>query len=165
MRKGIAMVHAANSPPVASYELIVQLDWTCCAIPLIDVLEVMRPLALERVAGAPNFVMGLALIRASPVPVIDLNVVVSGETSTGHKRFITLRVEDRIVALAVRSVVGIAPLDISLIRRLPPLLKNSNTSVIESITKLDSHFLVVLNAAHLLSEQQWAALYPERAAP
>ena len=43
-----------------------------CALPLQNVMETMRLLPIEPVAGAPRSVLGLCPIRGAPVPVVDL---------------------------------------------------------------------------------------------
>ena len=42
-----------------------------CALSLGHVVETMRPLPIEPLAAAPHFVLGLATIRGSQVPVVD----------------------------------------------------------------------------------------------
>ena len=55
-----------------------------CAVPLAHVSEVMRPLPIEPLAGAPPFVPGLAIVRGKATPVVDLTAVLAdGAASTG----------------------------------------------------------------------------------
>jgi chemotaxis signal transduction protein len=48
------------------------------AIPIEQVIEVMRPLPVETISGIPSFVSGLSVIRGSPVPVIDTGLLLTG---------------------------------------------------------------------------------------
>ena len=50
-----------------------------CALPLVHVLEVMRPLPLEKVEPAPAFLLGLAVIRGEPLPVVDVAALLPGD--------------------------------------------------------------------------------------
>lgn len=52
--------------------LLVRFAAHTCALDLAQVVEIMRPLPIERVAGAPDLVRGLAVIRGVPVPVVGL---------------------------------------------------------------------------------------------
>src|SRR5688572_23698801 len=90
--------------------LLCRVRSATCALPLADVLECMRPLPLESLAGAPPFVLGAALIRGLPVAVLDLGALLAG-TPARAERWVTLRVGERSVALAVDAVVGIQPLE------------------------------------------------------
>ena len=78
-----------------------------CAVPLAQVSEVMRPLPVEQLAGAPAGVAGLALIRGQPTPVIDLSSLLPRDEDeearepAGAARFVTLRVGGRQIGLRV----------------------------------------------------------------
>ena len=52
--------------------VLVQAGLHLCALPLGAVIETLRPLPLRPLAGAPAGVLGVAVVRGSPVPVIDL---------------------------------------------------------------------------------------------
>src|SRR5688572_15607941 len=51
--------------------LICRVSTRVCALPLDAVVETMRPLVVEPVAGAPGFVSGLSIVRGEPIPVVD----------------------------------------------------------------------------------------------
>lgn len=158
------MTRGATFPPDSTFHLIIGLERTFCAIPLSEVIEIMRPLPAEALAGTAFFVLGVARIRGNPVPVLDLSAIVNGHASTLHARFVTVRVQDRAIALAVKSVAGVVALRTTAAEHLPPLLHSANSDVIQTITALDSHFVMVLRAAQLLSEQDWETLSRERIA-
>ena len=58
--------------------LLVRCGESLCALPLAGVLEIMRPLPCEPVQNAPEFVLGMSLIRGAFVPVVDLAALVTG---------------------------------------------------------------------------------------
>jgi purine-binding chemotaxis protein CheW len=143
-----------------------QADWVLvctvgsqrCAIPLRSVAETMRPLPVDRIRGAPPFVIGLSMIRGAPVPVLDAGLLVFGvDCAADAGRFVTLDLNGRQVGLAVTSVVGIRLLPAQA-SSLPPLLGGEAASRIEAVARLDSELHVVLNEAHLLPESVWAEL-------
>jgi purine-binding chemotaxis protein CheW len=144
-----------------------------CALPLAHVVETMRPLPIEPIAGGPRFVRGLAIVRGAPVPVVDLACLLNEglsareEARSGEEggapaaRFVVLRVAGRSVALVVDGVVGVRALSAEALRELPPLLREArdtresasdvDTSVIESVGTLDAELLLVLRSARLFA--------------
>jgi purine-binding chemotaxis protein CheW len=122
-----------------------------CALPLGHVLEIMRPLPIEPVAAPPPGLSGLSLIRGTPVPVLDLAVLL-GESAGPIGRFITATVEGRRVALAVESVLGVRRIDPALMDELPPLLRDSAGEAVAAIGTLDAELLRVLQTGRLVPE-------------
>lgn len=53
------------------HALICRVRTWLCALPLAHVVETLRPLPVRGLAGAPSFVLGLALLRGQAVPVVD----------------------------------------------------------------------------------------------
>lgn len=125
-----------------------------CALPLEHVLETMRPLPVNPVAGVPRFVGGVAIIRGAPVPVVDLAWLLAGDTGT-PKRFVTVTAGDRHVALAVEAVIGVRNLPTGSLTDLPPLLRNVKADTVTAVGTLDDELLVVLQSARLVPESVW----------
>ena len=141
----------------ARRSLLVTVQTRVCAVPLEHVVETMRPLPLESVAGMPAFVRGVSIIRGIPTPVVDLGAVL-GSPSNAFERIVTLRLGDRQVALAVNAVLGVRDLDLSAIQELPTLLGGASTDLLEALGTLDEQFLMVLRASWELPGEVWAAL-------
>ncbi len=128
-----------------------------CALALESVLETMRPLPIEPLAGVAEFVRGLAVIRGAPLPVIDACRLLGGAETT-LARFVTIQAGERRVALAVESVLGIRSLPAGSLRQLPPLLRDAVGGVVAAIGDLDLQLLLVLQGARLVPEDLWARL-------
>jgi purine-binding chemotaxis protein CheW len=138
--------------------LIVGLQSCVCAVPLEYVIETMRPLAIEPLGGMPSFVLGVAIIRGIPTPVLDLGAVL-GKPNELAARFVTVRAGDKQVALAVNRVLGIRDLETNVtIREIPALLQRASKEVVETIGTLDEQVLLVLRASWELPEEIWQAL-------
>lgn len=149
-----------------SLVLIVTIGSRACAIPVQDVVETMRPLPIEPVAGLPEFIAGVAVVRGNPIPVVDLGTLLqAGERGKSRGRFITVKIGERRVAVAVDSVVGLRNLDPSQTGELPPLLKACDTHVIEAIGTCDAQLLVVLRSMRLVPDPVWMSLDARAAAP
>jgi purine-binding chemotaxis protein CheW len=139
--------------------LICRVQGRLCALPLHSVIETMRPLSMEVVAGAPHFVRGLAVIRGEPVPVVDAARLLGEEdASASSERWITLTVGSRRVALAVEGVLGVRRLAADARHALPPLLRDVSRDVVSELGMLDESLLLVLQDGHLLSDDAWASL-------
>lgn len=133
--------------------LLIRAGSHTCALPLSDVVETMRPLPIEPVTGASDGVLGLSLIRGVAVPVVDLAVLL-GDRMASCTRFVCLRVSQRVVALAVDSVIGIHELAGSRLAAMPPLLQAVRPTVIAAITALDAELVLVLRSAGLLPAEE-----------
>jgi purine-binding chemotaxis protein CheW len=123
-----------------------------CAIPIEHVIETMRVLPIEPVAGAPRHVLGLSLIRGAPVPVVDTGLLV-GEQPTRAERIVTVKAGNRTIALAADAVLGIAAIAPGEIGQLPPLLRDAAADTIEAIGTRDAELLFFLRAARLVPEE------------
>jgi purine-binding chemotaxis protein CheW len=128
--------------------LLIRVGPTLAALGLETVVEIMRPLPTEALAGVPPFVRGVAVIRGASVPVLDLGLML-GQGGGQPTRYVCLRVEGRTVALAVDAVVGIGRLDDAALTELPPLLREASGEVIAKIGTLDAGLLLVLESARL----------------
>src|SRR5205809_310773 len=71
----------ADGAPRGSRVLIVAVRSGACALPLMHVIETMRPLPIEPMACALSFVRGISIIRGAPTPVVDLGALLG--TSDG----------------------------------------------------------------------------------
>ena len=140
--------------------LIVRTGTRRCALRATHVIEIMRPLPMEPFANSPGFVLGLAVIRGVPVPVVDLAGLLGGAESEGAggiSRFVSLRVDKRCVALAVEEVIDLRTLYASRLEELPPLLADKSGAM-HAIGILDAQLLLLLGTARMIPEGTWAAL-------
>ena len=126
--------------------LVLKAGSSVCALPLSDVVETMRPLPATALAEVPAFVLGAAMIRGAPTPVVDLAALLGG-SAINPRRYVTVRCGQRQTALAVDAVVGIHTLD-AVHAELPPLLGSSE--LIDHLATLDRELLLVLRASRLL---------------
>jgi purine-binding chemotaxis protein CheW len=129
-----------------------------CALPLERVAEIMRPLPVTSLAGAPEFVLGMSVIRGTAVPVVDAGLLLGSDEPPEATRFVTLNIEKRQVALAVEQIVGIRGLAGISLQDLPPLLREAKAELVAAIGMLDSEFLLVLQTARAVPESVWEAL-------
>jgi len=147
------LAHERSTGPL----LIFRAKELVCALPLATVEEIMRPLPVKPLEGAPPFVAGISVVRGAPVPVVDAGTLLSGETSS-PRRLIALKVANRRAALAVDDVLGIRTLPPETLSDLPPLLRDGRRDVIELIGTLDADLLLVLRSGRLVPDSVWTRL-------
>jgi purine-binding chemotaxis protein CheW len=135
------------------------------ALALKDVRETMRPLPIEPLTGMPSFVLGVAIVRGFPAPVVDagrlLNPCASPSTpiiASSSARFVSLKLGERTAALAVDAVLDIRPLTAGILADIPPLLREAGAEQMAAIGALDTQLLFVLEAARLVPESVWSAI-------
>jgi purine-binding chemotaxis protein CheW len=154
--------HALETSPV----FVVMVGARACAFPLHHVAETLRPLPIKPVAGTPGFVCGVSVIRGTPTPVVDLKALLeNSHNSPSYGRFVTLKLDDRRVAIGVDSVVGLRHLDSAQLGDLPPLLRDVSADLIESCGTRDAEFLLVLRAARIVPDEVWTTLAAAETAP
>lgn len=146
-----------TTSPDGDSSLICSVRGVLLALPLASVVETMRPLRTEAVAGVPSPVRGLAIIRGVPTAVVDLGWVLAGEASNSG-RFVTVKVGPRRVALAVDTVIGVRAIPQHTLSELPPLLSDANTDAVTAVATLDHQLLLALEAARLIPDSAWNLL-------
>jgi purine-binding chemotaxis protein CheW len=146
-------------PPQASKRRwLVCSEGTCCvALPAGQVIETMRPLRVEPMPEMPGFVLGVAVVRGAPVPVVDMGIFLGGAGGTA-RRWVTVKAGDRTVALALEAVDGVRDLPENSFEAVPPLLRGAARDAVLAVGALDGQLLVVLEGARLLTAEQWLAL-------
>jgi purine-binding chemotaxis protein CheW len=127
-----------------------------CALPLSDVVEVMRPPPAEALAGAPSFVSGVAVVRGAPLLVVVLQRLFGGDERPPD-RLVVARSGSRRVGLAVNGIVGVRALSRQLLADLPPLLEHGSPAITE-IATLDNALLLLLDAARIVPDDVFARL-------
>lgn len=151
-------VHEHSAGP----SLIFRAKELVCALPLATVEEIMRPLPVRPLEGAPPFVTGISVVRGAPVPVVDAGTLLSGEASS-PRRLIALKVVNRRAALAVDDVLGLRTLPPETLSTLPPLLRDGRSDAIELIGTLDADFLLVLRSGRLVPDSVWTRIERQEA--
>jgi purine-binding chemotaxis protein CheW len=134
-----------------------------CTLPLAHVAETMRPLPIEPLANTPGFVLGLSLVRGTPVPVIDA-AALFGEPSGEPERLVIVRAGIRRIGLAVDAVLGVHTIDPAKLQELPRVAGPAAAKAISAVGALDGELLVVLEAARIVPDEVLAAIDAEAAA-
>lgn len=118
------------------------------ALPLARVAEVMRPLPVERVPGAPTFVAGAARYRGKLAVVVSVAALL--DTDEQAQRWLALRTASPLL-LAVDAIVGAAALDAAGRQDLAPLLSACADRFVQELALRDQQTLAILDEARLVA--------------
>ncbi len=135
-----------------SYCLIASVGTITCAIPIEHVVETMRPLPIEPLGNLPAFVRGLAIVRGTPMPVVDAAILL-GITGGEPARFVVVRIADRRLALAVDRVVEVRRIARAALSAMPPLLRAVES--VAAVGAADAGLLVLLEVARTVPPEVW----------
>ena len=117
----------------------------------------MRPLPVEPAqSGTLPFVLGLAIIRGQRVSVIDLGILTGRRDHATTGRFVLLRSDQQMAALAVNQVLGVFPIDHAIIGKLPPVLDAAAAASIAETGVVEEQLLGALQSMKVLSEADLA---------
>jgi purine-binding chemotaxis protein CheW len=147
-------------PPGTSY-LVVRVGRKLLALALTDVIETMRPLPVSTLVGVPGSVLGVAIIRGAPTPVIDAGALLGESGVAKLERFVSIRQGARRAALAVEEVLGVRAMGRAELSALPPLIQGIAGGVAESVAAKDEQLLLVLRSGRLVPEEVWRAMARE----
>jgi purine-binding chemotaxis protein CheW len=126
------------------------------ALRLQHVVETLRPLPLTAVAGLPGAIVGVAVVRGIATPVVDLRELLGGDTVMPAQRWVSLRIGDRQVALAVDSVAGVSDVDEGALGQWPTLLGAEGSRAALGVA--DGELMTALDAARLVPAATWQQL-------
>jgi purine-binding chemotaxis protein CheW len=130
-----------------------------CALPLPSVIETLRSPPITAIAGAPEWVQGVAVIRGATVVVVDLGIMLgAGSAEVKQARVVTLRVGTRVIALAVESITGVREFDRAMLSEVPPLLLQAHPEVLTAIGLMDGELMLVLDGSRIITEEELARL-------
>jgi purine-binding chemotaxis protein CheW len=138
--------------------LIVRAAGRLCGLPLTSVVEIMRPLPVQALAGLPAYLRGLAVIRGQPIPVVDVSTLLAGVAGDRIGRFLTMRGEGRPFSLAVEAVLGMRTVDRGALRAIPELREPAR-ELVDSVGALGTELLTVLKASRAFADEMWAGIH------
>lgn len=127
------------------------------AMPIKDIIEILRVLPVEPITGVPPYVSGLSVIRGAAVPVVDVGLLIHGQ-ATRSGRLVALKAGERSIALHVESVIGVRTFDTDAFELLPPLLRDAAAESIATVAVLDAELLLTLNAARIVPKDVFEGL-------
>lgn len=135
-----------------------------CALGLDQIIETMRPLAVQPLAGTPAFVQGLCVMRGVPTPVVHVARLVGGGDAP-VSRFVAVKTGRTPMAFATGPVLGIRHVTPDDSTDAPAGPRNVSVPVVTGVGAIDTEPLVFLDGAAVLPDEVWSAVPVRREQP
>ena len=145
----MAITAVTEAPPGLS--LVFGVGDLLCAIALRDVVETIRPLPVQPLAGTAEILLGVSVIRGLAVPVVDTAGLL-GARKEQPSRFVTTRTGRGTLAYATGPVIGVLPVEPDASRPPPPMLAAAATRLVVAVGVLDSRPLLFLRGDGLMAD-------------
>jgi purine-binding chemotaxis protein CheW len=154
------MVQPGQTAPSADWAgehnaLVFRAGPLLCALRLDEVIETMRPLANQPIAGTPAFVIGICIMRGIPTLVIDVARLL-GDATAEVSRFISVRTERGPVAFATGAIEGVRTVSAQSTQYSPALLGDAAGRLIAAVGTIDAAPVLLLPTMRLVPDEVWA---------
>ncbi|MFB5191451.1 chemotaxis protein CheW [Alicyclobacillus fastidiosus] len=128
-----------------------------------QVLSVERMLDISPVPRTLSYIKGVANLRGTVTPVIDLRerVGLSAPSAAAEesRRIVVVEVDDMTVGLIVDAVEDVVSLDESAIEPAPAVVGGLQAVYLEGVARVGERLLVLLNLERILSDVEVAQLH------
>ena len=116
-------------------------------ISVLYVKEVLKPVKITPVPGAPEFVLGIINLRGSVVTVVDAHRRLSLSTAedTDNTRIVVVEYKEQDVGIVVDKVAEVVELTDDDIELIPTVGDEKHSEFIMGISKTESDLLVILD--------------------
>ena len=120
------------------------------------VKEINRIVELTKLPESSEFVDGLANLRGSIIPVVNLRkrFRMSEKEHDVDSRIIIVTIEKGVIGFAVDSVKEVLRISREVIENVPQFYTNVDTAYISGVAKLEDRLIVLLDLNKVLSEEE-----------
>ena len=129
-------------------------------VEILKVQEIRGYEAVTRIANAPAFIKGVANLRGTIVPIVDMRIKFNlGEAS--YDQFtvvIILNVADRVVGMVVDGVSDVISLEAEQMRPAPEFSSTFDTRYITGLGTVDDRMLILVDIDKLMSSSDMGFL-------
>lgn len=122
-------------------------------IPVLDVREVIKPLAVTDVPLSPEYVKGLVNLRGQIVTLVDLRKLFGLEEKENTEEYmnIIVRSGDSLYSLVVDEILDVIDVEQRVFESTPETLNEQVREYISGVYKLDEKLLILLNLEKILN--------------
>jgi purine-binding chemotaxis protein CheW len=127
-------------------------------VEILKVQEIRGYDAVTRIANAPDFIKGVANLRGTIVPIVDMRIKFN-LGSVEYNQFtvvIILNVAGRVVGMVVDSVSDVIQLAADQIRPAPDFSSSFDTQYITGLGTIDERMLILMDIEKLMSSRDMA---------
>jgi len=121
------------------------------AIPILNIQEIIKPIAYTRVPSTPDYVLGMFNLRGNVIPLIDLRrkFHMAPQNESGETRYIVMKDGDNIAGFVIDKLTEAIRLKSSQIDPAPETLKKEK-GMISGIGKREQTIFTILKVEELL---------------
>ena len=121
------------------------------AIPILNIVEIIKPIEFTRVPSVPEYVLGVFNIRGSVIPLIDLRrkFNLSSINNTGDTRYIVMKGENNTAGFVIDRLTEAIRIKANRIDPAPDSVAGDK-GVIYGIGKREDSMLTILKVEALL---------------
>jgi purine-binding chemotaxis protein CheW len=129
-------------------------------VDILKVQEIRGYEAVTRIANAPAFIKGVANLRGTIVPIVDMRIKFNlGEPV--YDQFtvvIILNIAGRVVGMVVDSVSDVIALSAEQVRPAPDFSSSFDTRYITGLGTVDERMLILVDIERLMSAEDMALM-------
>jgi purine-binding chemotaxis protein CheW len=129
-------------------------------VEILKVQEIRGYEAVTKIANAPAFIKGVANLRGTIVPIVDMRIKFNlGEPV--YDQFtvvIILNVAGRVVGMVVDSVSDVIALSAEQVRPAPDFSSSFDTRYITGLGTVDERMLILVDIERLMSAEDMALM-------
>ena len=146
---------SSASPEALSQLAVFSLDEERYAIDIHVIKEIIRPLKITSLPGAPGFIEGVVNLRGEVIPVIDMRKRFDLPPREEYQnRLIIVRVEDQWVGIEVDSVSEVIRIPAKDIKPPPKVVGGEGGRYVEGVCKHGDELVILLNLDNILSTEE-----------
>ncbi len=121
------------------------------SIPILNIQEIIKPIAWTRVPQTPPYVLGVFNLRGSVIPLIDLRLKfgLSQQKQSDETRFIVMKEGSEIAGFVIDRLTEALRIRKTDINPAPDTL-DENESMIDGVAKRADRILTILKVHKLL---------------
>jgi purine-binding chemotaxis protein CheW len=130
----------------------------------VDIGAVENIIELQPINAAshvPGFVEGIADLRGTALPVVDLRkrFGLPVEEATKETRIIVIEIDGTLVGMMVDAVPEVLRVPEEAIEPLPPIVLTVDSTFITGIAKIDERLIILLDLSRVLSPEEQVSLH------
>jgi len=125
-----------------------------------QIAEISKPMTTTEVPRTADFVLGIANVRGSVIPVIDAaaRLGLSRRPRTRSSRVLIVRHEGELHGILIDSVVGVVPIAPEHLEEAPGAIGGTRGDFIQSLARYEDSLLIVLDLDVLLDPRDFLSV-------
>ncbi len=126
------------------------------AVDIMRISQIVQARPSRPVPGTPDYIEGVVELRQAVIPVVDLRSRFGLERApvTRRSKLIVVRLEDKLVGMAVDRVIGMIRVSQGAIRRTPEWITGAESRVFVGVCRRDDHLVLVVDLDALLTSDE-----------